>query len=110
MFKGIKGLKMEFKGLKNNKLSDSCSKCKKIQLEPINGLIKKFPNTHKFCNGDINQFVLLLKKVLIHMNTWTVGKDLMKLHFQIKKLFTVNYIQKILQMKTIYMLKKYLKN
>ena len=27
------------------------------------------------------------------MNTWIVGKGLMKPHFQIKKLFTVNYIQ-----------------
>ena len=33
------------------------------------------------------------------MNTWLVGKDLMKPHFQIKKLFTVNYILKILLMK-----------
>ena len=40
------------------------------------------------------------------MNTWIVGKDLMKTHFQIKKIFTVNYIQKILLMKVIYMLKK----
>ena len=27
------------------------------------------------------------------MNTWIVGKGLMKPHFQIKKLFTLNYIQ-----------------
>ena len=40
------------------------------------------------------------------MNTWIVEKDLMKTHFQIKKIFTVNYIQKILLMKVIYMLKK----
>ena len=43
------------------------------------------------------------------MNTWIVGKDLMKIHFQIKKFFTVNYILKILLMKTIYMLKKVFK-
>ena len=41
------------------------------------------------------------------MNTWIVGKDLMKPHFQIKKLFTVNYFWKILLMKIIYMLKKF---
>ena len=35
---------------------------KKKQLKPINGLIKKFPNTYIFCNRDINKFVLLLKK------------------------------------------------
>ena len=28
------------------------------------------------------------------MNTWIVGKDLMKPHLQLKKLFTVNYIEK----------------
>ena len=31
----------DFKGLKNNKLSYRCSECKKNQLKPINGLIKK---------------------------------------------------------------------
>ena len=35
---------------------------KKRLLEPINGLIKKFSNTHKFCNKDINKFILLLRK------------------------------------------------
>ena len=28
----------------------------------INGVIKKFPNVYRFCNGDINKFVLLLRK------------------------------------------------
>ena len=37
-------------------------KKKKKQLKPINGLIKKFPNTFKFCNNDINKFILLLRK------------------------------------------------
>ena len=34
---------------------------KKI-TKSINGLIKKFPNTYKFCNNDINKFILLLRK------------------------------------------------
>ena len=76
----------EFKYCKNKKPSYRCSECKKKRLKPINELIKKFSNTYKFCNNDINKFILLLKKVLIHMNTWIVGKDLMKLHFQMKKL------------------------
>ena len=54
----------EFKGLKNNKLSYNCKECRKKQLKPINGLIKKFPNTYKFCNNDINKFILTLRKVL----------------------------------------------
>ena len=40
------------------------------------------------------------------MNTWIVGKD-MKPHSQIEKIFTVNYIQKILLMNIIYKLKNY---
>ena len=28
----------------------------------INGVIKKFPNVYRFCNGDIDKFVLLLRK------------------------------------------------
>ena len=40
-------------------------------------LIQRFANTYEFCNGDLNKFILLLRKVFIHMNTWIVGKDLM---------------------------------
>ena len=43
-------------GLKNNRL------CYKQQLEPINELIKKFSNTHKFCNNDLSKCILLLRK------------------------------------------------
>ena len=28
----------------------------------INDLIEKFPNTYQFCNGDLDTFVLLLRK------------------------------------------------
>ena len=31
-------------------------------MKSVNGLIKKFPNIHQFYNGDINRFVLLLRK------------------------------------------------
>ena len=89
-------------GLKNNKLHCKCNKCKKVWLTPINGLIKKFSNTYKFCNDDTNKFILLIKKGIYpykYMNSW-----------ERKKLFIVNYILKTLQMKTINMLKTYLKN
>ena len=35
----------EFKRLKKNNLPYNCKVCIKKQLKPINGLIKKFPNT-----------------------------------------------------------------
>ena len=48
-------------GIKNNKLYYKCKECNDESYESVNGL-NKFPNTNRFCNGDINKFVLLLKK------------------------------------------------
>ena len=59
--------------LKNNKLNYECKECEKIWLKPVNGLIKKFTNIHQVCNGDINQFILLLKKGVYpyeYMDSW----------------------------------------
>ena len=33
---------------------------KKKQLKSMNGVIKKFTNTYKFCSNNINKFILLL--------------------------------------------------
>ena len=38
--------------------SNGCEECKKL----IEGLIKKFPSIYQFCNGDLNKFILLLRK------------------------------------------------
>ena len=51
-----------FIGLRNNKLNYEYKECKKRWLKPVNGLIKKFPNINQFCEGDINKFILLLRK------------------------------------------------
>ena len=62
-----------FIGLKSNKLNYKCKECKKRWLKSINGLIKKFPNIHQFCNGDINKFALLLRKRVYphqYMDSW----------------------------------------
>ena len=71
-------------GLKNNRLHYKCKECNNESYKSINELTKKFPNVYQFCNGDLNKFVLLLRKGRI------AGKDLMKLHYLIKKSFTVN--------------------
>ena len=42
-------------------------------MKPVNGSIKKFPNIYQFCNRDINQFVLLLRKGIYpqeYMDSW----------------------------------------
>ena len=39
----------------------------------MDDLIKKFPNIYKFCNRDLNKFVLLLKKGVYpyeYMDSW----------------------------------------
>ena len=66
--KGCKEIKKKIKsvcdfiGRKNNKLHCKYKKCEKRWLKSINGLIKKFTNIHQFCNGEIKEFVLLLRK------------------------------------------------
>ena len=47
-------------GLVDNlsEIKDNKCECNKS----INDLIEKFPNTYKFCRGNINKFVLSLRK------------------------------------------------
>ena len=51
---------IEFKScIENNR----CEQCKKL----IEGLIKKFPSVCKFCNGNLNKFLLLLRKGVVYL-------------------------------------------
>ena len=52
----------EFIGFKNNRLNYRCKECNGISNKSINDLIKKFPDTYKFCSGDNDKFVLLLSE------------------------------------------------
>ena len=54
----------KFKGLRNNKHSYICKECRKKQLKPLNGLIKNFRNTCKYCNNDVNKFIMLFRKIV----------------------------------------------
>ena len=48
--------------LKNNELYYNCKERNDKSHKSINGLNKKFPNTYRFSNEDVNKFVLLLRK------------------------------------------------
>ena len=84
----------EFKGLQNNNLCYSCKECRKKQLKPTNGLIKKFPNTFKFCNNDINKFILLLRKEVSpyeYMVSWKDETTLTKQKSFLQKIISKRY-------------------
>ena len=48
---------------KDDKLIFRCFECKKNYEKDFNKeLIQRFANTYEFCNGDINKFIMLLRK------------------------------------------------
>ena len=54
---------LHFISIKGDQLIFRCFECKKNYKKDFKKeLIKGFEDTHKFCNGDINKFFLLLRK------------------------------------------------
>ena len=47
---------------KHGRLNYKCKECKKSCTKVTNQSAKNFPTLHKFCNGDLSKFFLLLRK------------------------------------------------
>ena len=60
--------------VQDNQLIFKCSKCNKYHNKDFNkDLINRFASTYKFCDGDINEFILLLRKRIYsyeYMDSW----------------------------------------
>ena len=52
----------DFIGFRNNRLNYKCKKWGKRSTKLIIEAARNFPITYQFCNGDLNEFALLLRK------------------------------------------------
>ena len=52
----------KFDGLEDDRLSYKCRECREKWDDSKHGLINKFPSVYQFWNGDLNKFILLLRK------------------------------------------------
>ena len=66
--------KCKFDGIKDDRLIYRCRECKEEEWErSIDELIRDFPSIYQFFNGDLNKFILLLRKNVYpyeDMNNW----------------------------------------
>ena len=65
---------LDYIKIKNEKLILKCFNCKQYYEKDFNNeLIKRFGNTYEFCNGNLNKFILLMRKGVDHyeyMDNW----------------------------------------
>ena len=66
IFNSMRGRKInaeyKFDGIKGDELSYRYRECKIECHRSIKPLIQKFPSVYQFCKGDLNKFLLLLRK------------------------------------------------
>ena len=65
---------LDYLTTKDEQLIFRCFRCKKNYKKNFNKeLIQRFTNTYEFCNGDLNKFILLLRKCIYpyeYMDSW----------------------------------------
>ena len=57
-----------------------CDATRIVKKKFDENLKKRSANTYQSFNHDINKFILLLRKVLTHINIWMIAKNSIKLH------------------------------
>ena len=84
----------EYESVKDNLTKYKCLSCNKDYSNKIDEeLEKRFRNTFKFYNNDINKLILLFRKFIllfkkfISMSIWIIGKSLIKQHYMKTKTF-----------------------
>ena len=83
------GCFLEYENVMGNLIKYDCLSCNKEYSNKLNEeLKKKFKNTFKFSNNDINKFIMLLRKGVYPYEYGKIRKRLMKQHYLKKKNFT----------------------
>ena len=73
---------LEYESVKDNFIKYKCLSCNRNYSNKIDKELKKrFKNTFKFSDNDINKFILLLRKGVYPVSTWMIGRSLMKQHY-----------------------------